>query len=102
MKRLTSLLAVLLGSTGPWLVPGTVSALIRSGPGNAPVQDAGWPEGAVAVANLKSRLGWFEGPPFGGGEWHFFYKGDTAAFKEALEAFAAIRAPALDLVIQDA
>jgi hypothetical protein len=101
MKRLTSLLAVLLGSAGLWLVPGTVSALILSSRGNAPVRDAGWPEGALAVANLESRLGWFEGPPFGGGEWHFFYKGDTAAFKEALEAFAAIRAPALDLVIQD-
>ncbi len=90
-----------LGVFGLWLVPLTACALIQVGRGNAPVQDAGWPEGALAVANLQSRLGWWEGPPFGGGEWHFAYRGDTAAFNQALAAFAAIRAPALDLVIQD-
>ena len=90
-----------LGALALCLAPLTASALILSGTGNAPVRDAGWPEGALAVANLQSRLGWWEGPPFGGGEWHFAYRGDTAAFNVALEAFAAIRAPALDLVIQD-
>jgi hypothetical protein len=55
----------------------------------------------LALANLQSRLGWWEGPPFGGGEWTFCYRGDTASFSQALAAFAAIRAPALDLVIQD-
>jgi len=100
-KKITSPLAVLLRAFAFWLPPMTACALIVSGSGNGPVRDAGWPEGALEVANLQSRLGWFEGPPFGGGEWHFFYKGDAAAFKEALEAFAAIRAPALDLVIQD-
>jgi hypothetical protein len=47
------------------------------------------------VANLKSRVGWWEGPPFGGGEWHFLYRGDQAAFEATLAAFAAIRAPVL-------
>ena len=79
----------------------SASALIMTGRGNDPVHDAGWPEGALAVANLKSRVGWWEGPPFGGGEWHFLYRGDTAAFQNALTAFAAIRAPALDLAIHD-
>jgi hypothetical protein len=84
-----------------WLAPLTASALIEVGQGNTPVPDAGWPEGALALANLQSRLGWWEGPPFGGGEWTFCYRGDTASFSQALAAFAAIRAPALDLVIQD-
>ena len=77
------------------------SALILVGRGNAPVRDAGWPEGTLAVANLESRVGWWEGPPFGGGLWSFNYRGDTAAFIQALTNFAAIRAPALDLVIRD-
>jgi hypothetical protein len=84
-----------------WLAPLTASALIEVGRDNTPVHDAGWPEGALALANLPTRLGWWEGPPFGGGEWTFCYRGDTAAFNQALAAFAAIRAPALDLVIQD-
>ena len=81
--------------------PQNAPALIMVGRGNAPVQDSGWPQGAVAVANIKSRVGWWEGPPFGGGEWQFLYRGDTAAFENALAAFAAIRARALELVIHD-
>jgi len=77
------------------------SALIMTGTGNQPVSDAGWPQGALAVANLRSRAGWWEGPPFGGGEWHFIYQGGTAALGEAIEAFAAIRAPALEVVLHD-
>lgn len=44
------------------------SALIIGGTGNKPVRDAGWPRGAVDVANLKTRIAWWEGPPFGGGQ----------------------------------
>jgi len=83
------------------LAPLSASALIMTGSGNQAVHDAGWPEGALAVANLESRIGWWEGPPFGGGEWHFLYQGNTEAFQEALAAFAAIRAPTLDLVVHD-
>ena len=70
------------------------TAMIMVGKGNAPVTDAGWPAGALDVANLKSRVGWWEGPPFGGGEWCFLYRGDTAALEEAIKAFAGIRAAA--------
>ena len=84
-----------------WIAPWCASALIMTGRGNQPVQDAGWPEGALAVANLKSRVGWWEGPPFGGGEYQFLYRGDTEAFNEALAMFGSILAPALDLVIHD-
>jgi hypothetical protein len=53
------------------------------------------------MANFESRIGWWEGPPFGGGESHFLFCGNTAAFNDALAVFAAIRAPALDLVVHD-
>jgi len=76
-------------------------ALIQTGKGNKPVTDPGWPAGAVGVANLPARIGWWEGPPFGGGEWHFEFKGDTAAFQEALDAFAKIAEPSLELFIHD-
>ncbi len=72
-----------------------------SGRGNQEVRDAGWPEGALALANFESRIGWWEGPPFGGGEWHFLFCGNTEGFQDALAVFAAIRAPALDLVLHD-
>jgi hypothetical protein len=83
------------------LAPLAASALIIVGEGNKPVHDAGWPEGSLAVANLESRVGWWEGPPFGGGESHFLYRGDTESFTKALAAFSAIRAPAMDLIIHD-
>ena len=82
------------------LLSSSALALIMVGNGD-PVTDAGWPAGALAVANLKSRVSWWEGPPFGGGQSNFLYRGDDAAFAETLAAFAAIRAPALDLVIHD-
>lgn len=83
------------------LAPLTCSALIMTGQGNTPVHDPGWPDGALEMANLESRVGWWEGPPFGGGEWQFLYRGDTEVFVQTLTSFAAIRAPALELVIHD-
>jgi hypothetical protein len=84
-----------------WLVPLPASGLIMTGRGNQAVPDAGWPEGALAMANFESRIGWWEGPLFGGGESHFLFCGNTDGFKDALAVFAAIRAPAPDLVIHD-
>lgn len=96
----TSLLILRLLAFAASLLPSLASALILTGKGD-PVNDAGWPAGALTVANLKCRVGWWEGPPFGGGQWSFLYRGDDAAFAETLAAFAAIRTPALDLVIHD-
>jgi hypothetical protein len=76
------------------------NATIISGTGG-PTYTNGWPEGAAAVSNLKSCVGWWEGPPFGGGEWHIQFRGDTEALNEALTNFAAIKSPVLDLVIHD-
>ena len=78
------------------------AALITGGFGNDPVHDAGWPSGALEVANLKSRVGWWEGPPFGGGMYVFLYREkDTAAFNQALAKFAQIKSRKLELVIHD-
>ncbi len=76
------------------------NALIVSGTGS-PTETNGWPEGAAAVSDLKSCVGWWEGPPFGGGEWHIQFRGDTEALNQALINFAAIKSPILDLVIHD-
>jgi protocatechuate 3,4-dioxygenase beta subunit len=78
------------------------AALITGGFGNDPVHDAGWPSGALEVANLKSRVGWWEGPPFGGGRYVFLYREkDAAAFNQALAKFAQIKSRKLEIVIHD-
>ena len=70
--------------------------------GNKPVENMGWPLGTTNITNLKSRLGYIEGPPFGGGMYEFFYRcGNTAEFNEILKSFAAIRAPEVELVVHD-
>lgn len=76
-------------------------ALIMGGEGNSPVTDPGWPAGAAKVFNSPSRIAWWEGPPLGGGEWHAECRGNTAAFQEALEAFARIESEKKRLVIHD-
>jgi hypothetical protein len=77
-------------------------ALIITSWGNDPVENMGWPVGAERVANLSSRLGYWEGPPFGGGEYHFLYRcKDTSEFNEAVKVFAEIRTPELELVVHD-
>jgi 5-hydroxyisourate hydrolase-like protein (transthyretin family) len=86
---------------GALLAPLTVSGLIMVGRGNDPVRDAGWPDGALDVANLKARIGWWEGPPFGGGEWQFLYRGNSELLNQTLAAFARIRASSLELVVHD-
>src|SRR3954462_1143600 len=93
--RFLAALALLLGLAAPTL------AMIQVGKGNKPVRDDNWPANAVDVANLKTRVGWWEGPPFGGGQYEFLYRGTTADFNAALQAFAKVRAPLLELVVLD-
>src|SRR5436305_2104798 len=95
IRSLASVLLIVLIAPSPG-----ASALISVG-SNAPVSDQNWPAGALDLANLKTRVGWWEGPPFGGGEWCFQYRGDTAAFNEAFAAFARIKSPQLLLVIHE-
>lgn len=70
-------------------------ALISISEGNEPIgEHIALPTGAAEVANLPSRLGYKEGPPFGGGEYFFEYHcTDTQEFNGALEKFGAIRTP---------
>ena len=35
---------------------------------DAPMKDRGFPDGSLPLANLKTRIAWWEGPPFGGEE----------------------------------
>jgi len=90
------LLATVLASATQWAL-----GLIMIGLGNDPVTDRNWPAGTLDVANLKTRVGYWEGPPFGGGEYHFLYRGDSKAFQDALDRFAKIRAPGLQLIVHD-
>jgi len=77
-------------------------ALITGEDGNRPVINRGWPDGSLELANLPSRLGYWEGPPFGGGEYHFLYRcRDSNEFNEALGLFAAIDAETLELVVHN-
>lgn len=78
-----------------------VQALILVGKGNAPVQDPGWPPGSLPVANLPFRVGWTEGPPFGGGQWTFLYRGTTAALQETLNRFSAIQAEKRKVILHE-
>ena len=77
------------------------SALITVGRGNSPVPDGNWPAGSLDLANLKSRVGWWEGPPFGGGQHQFLYRGDEAILQAAIDLFAKIRAPELRVVVHE-
>ena len=76
------------------LLSNCAHALILVSNGNQPIQNRGWPVGSVAVANHPSRLGYREGPPFGGGEYYFAYNcKDTSDFNTALQKFGLIRVP---------
>src|SRR6476469_3914114 len=76
-------------------------ALIMVGKGNDPVSDHNWPAGTLDLANLKTRVGWWEGPPFGGGQWTFLYRGDTTALQAAVDLFGKINTPELTLVVHE-
>jgi hypothetical protein len=76
-------------------------ALIESG-SRETVRDTGWPDGSLAVAKLRHMIGWYEGPPFGGGQTRCHYQTtSTRDFNQALELFSKIQAPELELFVYD-
>jgi hypothetical protein len=79
----------------------TTFALIFGGEGNKPVADPGWPDGAGIVFNQLGRIAYWEGPPFGGGQWHAECRGDTNGFNSALASFVKIDAKTKRLVVHD-
>jgi hypothetical protein len=76
-------------------------ALIMGGEGNAPIRDPGWPEGAAVIFNTKSRIAYWEGPPFGGGQWHAECRGDTKALSAVLADFAKLDVKNKRVVLHD-
>src|SRR5207237_9765151 len=76
-------------------------ALITGGAGNAPVHDPGWPTGAAAIFNVTSRIAYWEGPPFGGGQWHAECRGDARALSAVLADFANLDVKSKRIVLHD-
>ena len=82
-------------------VPAEAYALITGGEGNEPLHNPGWQPGAAEVFNVKARVAYWEGPPFGGGQYVGEYKGDAAAFNAVLVDFAKIEAQKRKLFVHD-
>jgi hypothetical protein len=88
----TALLAVLSGEA---------YALITGGEGNTPLTDPGWPKGAAVIFNDPWRIAWWEGPPFGGGQWHAECRGDAKALSAVLADFAELDVKSKRVVLHD-
>lgn len=84
---------------GSLLIVLQVQALIQVGAG-APRFDPGWPAGTTNYVALKSLVQWYEGPPFGGGEWVFQSRGNTEALQEAIDAFSRIQGSRPEIVLK--
>lgn len=76
-------------------------ALIMGGEGNSPIRDPGWPKGAAEIFNTPARVAYWEGPPFGGGEWHAECRGDAKGFNAILAAFAKLDVKRKRVVVHD-
>jgi Carboxypeptidase regulatory-like domain len=76
-------------------------AWIRVGKGNAPVADPGWPKGAAKIFNDRERVAWWEGPPFGGGQWHAECRGNAQVLNAVLDDFVNIDAKAKRVIVHD-
>jgi hypothetical protein len=96
-KTLTGLLVAIVAI----LVPAEASALITGGTGNEVMRDPGWPGGTEAIFNHTGRVAWWEGPPFGGGQWHAECRGDAKALNAVLADFAKLDVKSKRLVVHD-
>ena len=76
-------------------------ALIFGAEGNNPITDPGWPKGAAAVFNTEFRVAYWEGPPFGGGQYHAECRGDHVKLQRVLDDFAKIDTPFKRVVLHD-
>ncbi len=90
------LTVVLLGAPGHEAL-----ALIMGGVGNKPIRDPGWPKGAAALFNHEGRVAYWEGPPFGGGEWHSECRGDAKALNTVLAGFSQLDVKSKRVVVHD-
>ncbi len=76
-------------------------ALITGGEGNRPIADPGWPKGAAAIFNNPARIAWWQGPPFGGGQWHAECRGDAKALSAVLTDFARLDVKTKRVIVHD-
>src|SRR5207253_2308670 len=76
-------------------------ALIFGGVGNKPINDPGWPAGAAVIFNSASRIAFWVGPPFGGGQWHAECRGDAKALTAVLADFAKLEVASKRIVLHD-
>ena len=77
------------------------AALITGGEGNTPISDPGWPKGAAAIFNHPGRVAWWEGPPFGGGQWHSECRGDARTLTAILTGFSKMDGKTKRVVVHD-
>ena len=94
-------MACLLATAIVALTSSEAFALITGGEGNKPLTDPGWPVGAEAIFNVKSRIAWWEGPPLGGGQWHAECRGDAKALSAVLADFAKLDVKSKRIVLHD-
>ena len=69
--------------------------------GDKPVSNQNWPAGADAVFNVTARVAYWEGPPFGGGQYHVECRGDARQLSEVLAAFDRVKAKTKRVVVHD-
>jgi hypothetical protein len=98
MARITTGLLITILAV---VAPREAFALIRGDAGNKPVPDPGWPHGAAAIFNHTGRIAWWEGPPFGGGQWHAECRGDASALNVVLADFAKVDVKTKRIVVHD-
>jgi len=77
------------------------TALIQGGEGNKPIADPGWPKGVAAIFNHPGRIAWWEGPPFGGGQWHSECRGDATTLTAILTGFSKMDGKTKRVVVHD-
>lgn len=78
-----------------------VSFALITGGEKQPVRDPGWPSGAAEIFNHTSRIAYWEGPPFGGGQYHAEYRGDTQTFNTLLSEFAKLEVATRRVILND-
>lgn len=96
----------MVGKSSAWLlavalVTSPAAALIMGSDGDEPIEIEGWPEGAAEIFNVRERVAYWEGPPFGGGQYHAECRGDTEKLNAVLEGFGKLKSENKRIVVQD-
>ncbi len=100
-SRLGTFLLLLLAAASVAVPVQEAFALITGGEGNKPIHDPGWPKGGAVLFNKEARIAYWEGPPFGGGQWHAECRGDAKAFSDVLADFAELDVKSKRVVLHD-